>query len=90
MREVARRLGLREDDKSLRAAWSGLRESGEIVHDGGVWQCGAVVASLGGASTAPHPEIVDAEVVCERCGAALTETPRGPVCIGCDSRGEAG
>jgi hypothetical protein len=54
MREVARKLGLRETDSTLTAAWKQLREDRVVVRVGGVWECSAVVPSLGAGGTALH------------------------------------
>jgi len=89
MREVARRLDRHEADSTLMAAWRELRDDGEIVQINGAWTAAAATPTLGfsSSSSAPHSEIVDAEPVCDcDCGARLTQTPRGLVCIGCASR----
>lgn len=83
MREVARKLGRGETDKTLTSVWKQLREDGEVDRIGGVWQCSAAHPTLEGLPHCTAP----GEDICEACGATLTEIPRALVCVGCASRG---
>ena len=56
MREVARKLGRGETDKTLTSVWKQLREDGEVDRIGGVGSAVQRIPPLRDYRTALHPE----------------------------------